>query len=787
MFKRSFPFLILCVADNPHYNTPAVPIADVGKQEHTKDDSSLPLGSVTNLVLILVVIFCTIVIVLSISCTTYAGWKRQKHMDAEGREDSGLTTGFRSSASGHSIEPSARCLAKSGSSASELSNYSNNKRGCPDGRYIDRSSLYMVKDETGMTYLPESNLSSPSHCDEGSKQLVTIPEDRIPPNPYEEGQDHEEDVARYEVGLPYHLGPGSVGELSDRHTVRSDANTADLSMRSVDKRSSQGSYSVRGSQSSMLDSHTGTGYSSRSHRSGSAGSMSRSFDKSDSSLSRKYRGDPLSPVSPQEGDFRVLEGSENPDVGRSLGARRKRKSSPSGNGHSHRSSHHNRNSYPSHQNSHRSHHRSHHTSDSNRRRRKHDQTIQPELSQRPRVVGESPTTQGPSNLYKPSRMSFHEDQDSRPSPVAENNGDLWDHRRRSKPRHHHADHEDDGGDKTPTPTSAANAILNFGYSANLGPREPIWPGKSPSTECPSDTNSRESKSSPNSSNQNKIETTADIEQPPSDAKHKKHGKHKSKKSRHKRSSKSSKSSSGGSAEDDPKLASRLANHSNGYLDEDKTDVQSESAHSDPFVTSPLHYSYLSSKQRPDYMKSVFISDESLARTHSGQDSNHTSRTATPSMSHRKMPDTPTLSSGPSSPSKSLVCVPVYSDADGTPDGTNGGPSNGDGSPPETNGKPVSSVAPLADLDAFEFDELSPVHVAPVAKPKHLQTGTNLYKKPEKSETEKEELVKIESEKDHSPSQANKDSITNGANGVKPAAVVRRTRPRRGPLSAASLV
>ncbi len=778
---------VCSVSVNPHYNTPApVPDVEVGQSEN-HDGSRFKFGSITNLVLVIAVIFCVFVIVLSISCTHWAGWKRQKYMHAEIREDSGLTAGFRSSASGHSIERSARGIAQSGSSASELSNYSNNKRGCPDGRYFDRSSLYMVKDETGVTYLPESNLSSPSHADlEGSKQLVTIPEDRdLPSSPYQDGEDRDaEDLTKYEVGLPYHLGPGSVGELSDRQTVRSDINAKDLSTRSldkhgsrstIDKHSSRSGHSHRGSQNSMVGSQT-TGISSRSHRSGS-GSVSR-FDNSDSSVSRRHhhhhRRSLNSPMSPEEGDFRVLTGSEDPDFGR--GARRKRKSSPSGGSHNSHSSH----------RSHGSHHgKGHHRSQSSdgkdhksgKRRHKHDS--HPDLNQRPGAIGESPTTQGPINLY---RHSYHGQQDSNiPSPVVEYPHDGSPSRHKSRHRSKTSEVPD-----TPTPTNEySNTIYDLAYtttSANLGPRAPIWPGKSPSTEGTSpasDTNSRESsRQSQNSSSQNRIETTADIEHvdrsPSSDGKQKKQSKHK--KDRHKRKSKSGRRSSG-SAEDDPKTASRLAHHSNGYLDEqDKSDVQSESAQSTPSVASPLHYSYLNSKQRTDYMKSVFISDESLAKTHSSENSARSSRTATPNMSHRKMPSTPPsgVSSGRSSPTKSLTCVPIYSDIDGDPASTP--------SPP--------SAVPLADTESFELDDLtSPEMTSPVSdNQKRLSTGTStgLYKKfekQEKGETEKGEIVKT----DANVKQENQVNGTNGFNGTRPLIVGRRTRPPRGPLSAASLV
>ena len=721
---------------------------------------------------------------MSVACTSYAGWKRKKRGIIEGeREDSGLTA-CRSSASGHSIERQARGVVMSESCPSELSTFSNNKRGCPDGRFIDRSSLYMVKDETGMTYLPESNLSSPSHTDLEAKQMRTIPE--VPPSPYtgQAGEeDSEEELTRCEVTLPFHLGPGSVGELSDKHTVKSDRNSSNLG-----KYSSRGSHQSvgKGSQNSVLGSQTGGSVTSR--RSNRSGSNSR-LDHSDGSTSRKLkiRDDlMLSMSSPLDTDVRMLDGSEHPGDSHSSGARRKRVGSPSGSQNSHsnhssRHSSHNGSSHSGHNSNHRrqgtnhdknGHHsnghrkdrhhhgrRSRHSgdfdhTDSRKRRDKRD-SVYSETEPRPPLTGESPTTQGPRHFPQPSSQGNSHDQRKHSK-----EGDSRSEDRSS--RHHNGMKRH----SMPNPSSYSNEVFDIGFSGtDLGPRQPIWPGKSPSTEGASDTNSRNSHSS--SSPNNRLETTADVESTFSDEERKRTGRHKT--SRHKLES-------AGSLDNDSlttsssRLTSAYSNDSSLH-DYKLTDrhTGSSSLYSEPSMASPLHTSYLNNRQRPDYMKSVFISDESLARTYSGgYNSAQTSRTTTPQLSHRKLPDTPTHSSGPSSPSKSLTCVPIYSDG-----------------------------APVDGFDAFEFDEIyaNLPGAAPVVyntqatqrkkSPKTSPVRTPTNGKPDKGEAEKQENIKVnESTEKVDDKLVEARSILNG---TKPVPAPRRTRAPRGPLSSASFV
>ncbi|XP_022091582.1 uncharacterized protein LOC110979812 [Acanthaster planci] len=616
---------------------PTTPVAagSTGDEEA----AGLNLGSINNTVMMVGIFLCAAVILVSIVITVFTGCRKSKSAtEIELRPNPGPGSSIASAGGGQRPwgPPGHSC-----SSQSEMSHQSG-KRGRPDGHLGDRSQLYMVQDE-GLAYLPESNvsLSSPYHTHSsdttGVRRPPKIPEDKIP-SPYHSPRTDFIQMERLrKVGLPYHIGTGSSQSEVSRHSGRTDKNTTTLATKTPEYLAMRG-YSAAGSLTSFEQKY---------------GSLPRSDHRSDNRS--EHRNSDQRHSDQRHSDHRHSDNRHS----------------------DHKSDHHH--------SDHRSDHRSDHGFDSNlpcvnkegqltplgmalsrnqtfnqnefrtpevlphipegqpapvnhvtkwpptpnegrtvaeinrntpvnRKKSAHgENSVHPVGVQQPLVNGESPSGQRPRKLPLTPRQAFFEDTESLGVVTPMTDISSKDNMQIRSPRSTFSPKKNEVVD-----------ISNKGVTSPLSSPGELAPGHTGNSKRFPD---RNNSGAGGRSKRKKIPHASSAR--------------KTRKSESKRTS---------SGDEDGRTAAKLALYSTAESD----DASATNLLSEP--TSPVRIPELDKKQNTDRLKSVFISDESLAKTFSGGES---SRSGMTPRTPRRLPNTPP--SGFSPTSNKLKSVLVYSD------------------------------------------------------------------------------------------------------------------------------
>ncbi|XP_038055676.1 uncharacterized protein LOC119727721 [Patiria miniata] len=598
--------------------------------------SGLNLGSINNTVMLVGIFLCAAIIIISIVITVFTGCKKTKSpTEIELRPNPGPGSSVASASGQRPWGPPGHSC----SSQSEMSHQSA-KRGRPDGHLADRSQLYMVQDE-GLAYLPESNvsLSSPYHTHSsdtiGMRRPPKIPEEKLP-SPY---HPHRKDFIQMErlrkVGLPYHIGTGSSQSELSRHSGKTDKNTTTLATKTPEHLAMRG-YSAAGSQASFEQKygslprsdtrsdhrqsdhrhsdqrhsdhrHSDNRHSDNrhsDHRSDHHHSDHRSDHRSeqgfDSNLPCVNREGQLTPLgmalsrnqNVNQNEFRTPEGLPNIPEGQPT------------------PQNHVSNVWPPAPNEGRTVAEINRITHGNRKKSTHgENSVHPVGVQKPLVNGESPTGQRPRKLPLTPRQAFFDDAESLGVVTPMTDISSKDNMQIRSPRS--------------TFSPKKNEVVSI---SNRGMTSPL---SSPGEGAPGYTGSSK-RNNPGAN-----------------------GRSKRKKMPHSSSARKTRKSEGkrtSSGDEDGRTAAKLALYSTAESD----DASATNLLSEP--SSPVRIPELDKKQNTDRLKSVFISDESLAKTFSGGES---SRSGMTPRTPRRLPNTPP--SGFSPTSSKLKSVLVYSD------------------------------------------------------------------------------------------------------------------------------
>ena len=603
--------------------------------------SGLNIGSINNTVMMVGIFLCAGIILISIVFTILTGCKKSKTTtQMEMRPTAGPGSSIASASGQRPWGPPGHSC----SSQSEMSHQSA-KRGRPDGHLGDRSQLYMVQDD-GLAYLPESNvsLSSPYHTHSsdtiGMRRPPKIPEEKIP-SPY---HPHRTDFIQMErlrkVGLPYHIGTGSSQSELSRHSARTDKNTTTLASKTPQHFAMRG-YSAAGSHTSFESGLTGNHHKHGSlprsdHKSDNRSDHRQSDHRhSDNRHSDHHQSDHRSDHynSDHRSDHRSDHGFDNnlPYINREgqltpLGMALSRNANvnqnefrtPEGLPHipegeapqNHISK------WPQTPNEGKTVAEVNISASGKWRKSPHgENTVHPVEVPQPLVNGDSPTGRRPRKLPLTPRQAFFEDNESLGVVTPMTDISSKDNMQIRSPR-------------SATFSPKKNEVIN------ISNRTAASPGSTKIEHAPSHTGNA------------KRNTERNSPAAGGRSKRKKHPPN-SGSSRKTRKSEGKRASSG---DEDGKTAAKLALYSTAESD----DASATNLLSEP--TSPVHIPVLDKKQNTDRLKSVFISDESLAKTFSGGES---SRSGMTPRTTRRLPNTPP--SGFSPTSNKLKSVLVYSD------------------------------------------------------------------------------------------------------------------------------
>ncbi|XP_033631749.1 uncharacterized protein LOC117293511 [Asterias rubens] len=584
------------------------------------------LGTINNTVMLVGIFLCAGIILISIVFTILTGCKKSKTPNQiEMRPTSGPGSSIVSASGTRPWGPPGHSC----SSQSEMSHQSA-KRGRPDGHLGDRSQLYMVQND-GLAYLPESNvsLSSPYHTHSsdtiGMRRPPKIPEDKLP-SPY---HPHRTDFMQMErlrkVGLPYHIGTGSSQSELSRHSARTDKNTTTLASKTPQQFVMRG-YSAAGSHSSfesgMNGNHRKHGSLPRSERSDHRHSDHRHSDHrhsdhrhSDHRQSDHRHSDHRSDHhhsdhrSSDQGHDSSLpcvnrEGQLTPlgmALSRNVPPNQNEFRTPEGLPHipegmtpQNHVSH-----WPQTPNECKT------VAEVNRGtpgkwKKQPENAIHPVEVPQPLVNGDSPTGRRPRKLPLTPKQAFFEDTESLGVVTPMTDVSSKDNMQLRSPRS--------------TLSPRKNEVINISNRVGSPPaalyQNEYTPGHTKRSIPTNGGRSKRKKQPPNSGNSRKTRKS----------------------------------------DEDGKSAAKLALYSTAESD----DASATNLLSEP--NSPVRIPILDKKQNTDRLKSVFISDESLAKTFSGGES---SRSGMTPRSTRRLPNTPP--SGFSPTSNKLKSVLVYSD------------------------------------------------------------------------------------------------------------------------------